>query len=113
VGFIGYGFLCFSLSAVPSITMTYGIFSDASSDSVIDCYYPVAFDALLLVCGFKNIFAFGFSYGVVPWIMRSGYQGAFGEMVAIQCGVILFALPLWYYGKKLRHASANWKVISW
>ena len=80
---------------------------------VIDSYYPVAFEALLMVCGLKNIFAFGFSYGVVPWIIRSGYEGAFGEMVAIQCGVMLLGLPLWYYGKRLRHISASWKLISW
>jgi hypothetical protein len=80
---------------------------------VIDSYYPVAFEALLLVNGLKNCFAFGFSYGVVPWLTRSGYQGAFCEMIAIQCGVMLFAIPLWYYGKKLRHVSAQWKVISW
>jgi len=83
------------------------------TNEVIDCYYPVAFEALLLVCGLKNIFAFGFSYGVVPWIIRSGYEGAFGEMVAIQCGVMLLSVPLWYYGKKLRQISAKWKVISW
>jgi hypothetical protein len=68
---------------------------------------------LLLVNGLKNIFAFGFSYGVVPWVTRSGYQNAFGEMVAIQTGVMLFAVPLYYYGKQLRHVSAGWKVISW
>ena len=95
--------------------MTYGITSSHAIllIPVIDSYHPVAFEALLLVCGLKNIFAFGFSYGVVPWITRSGYQGAFGEMVAIQCGVMLFALPLWYYGKQLRAISAHWKVITW
>jgi len=81
--------------------------------SVIDCYYPVAFDALLLVCGLKNIFAFGFSYGVINWIQLDTFQGAFGAMVGIQCGVMLFAVPLYYYGKQIRHASGTWRVISW
>lgn len=85
----------------------------ANPPLVIDAYYPVAFEALLLVNGLKNIFAFGFSYGVVPWVMRSGYSAAFGEMVVIQTGVMLFAIPMYFYGKKLRHASAMWKVISW
>jgi hypothetical protein len=88
-------------------------FPPFNTNSVIDSYYPVAFEALLLVNGLKNIFAFGFSYGVVPWITRSGFQGAFGEMIAVQTGVMLFAVPLFLYGKKLRHISAGWKVISW
>jgi hypothetical protein len=83
------------------------------SKLVIDSYYPVAFEALLLVSGLKNMFAFGFSYGVIPWVKRSGYQAAFGEMVAIQTGVILLAIPLFFYGKQIRHKSAGWKVISW
>ena len=47
------------------------------ANPVIDSYYPMAFEALLLVNGLKNVFAFGFSYGVVPWIIHSGYQDAF------------------------------------
>ena len=68
---------------------------------------------MLLVNGLKNIFAFGFSYGVIPWIQRDGYGSAFGAMVGIQCGVMLFALPLWFFGKKIRHQSSQWKLISW
>lgn len=83
------------------------------SNLVIDSYYPVAFEALLLVNGLKNMFAFGFSYGVIPWVTRSGFQTAFGEMVAIQTGVMLLAIPLFLYGKQIRHKSAGWKVISW
>jgi hypothetical protein len=93
--------------------MTYGTFSPCTTNSVIDCYRPVAFEALLLVNGLKNIFAFGFSYGVIPWVTRSGFKGAFGEMVVVQTGVMLFAVPLFLYGKKLRHISGGWKVISW
>ena len=87
--------------------------SPFSANLVIDSYLPVAFEALLLVNGLKNMFAFGFSYGVVPWVTRSGFQAAFCEMIAIQSGVMLFAVPLFIYGKKLRHISGGWKVISW
>ena len=80
---------------------------------VIDCYFLVSYEALLMVNGLKNIFGFGFSYAVVPWITLQGFQGAFGTMVGIQCGVMLFGIPLYFYGKRLRHASASWKLISW
>jgi hypothetical protein len=113
VAWIGGACINFGLAAVPAIVMTYGTFHLRNANSVIDCYYPVAFDALLIVNGVKNMFAFGFSYGVIPWIQRSGYEQAFGEMVVIQTGVMLFAIPLYIYGKQLRHISAGWKVISW
>src|SRR5947199_58007 len=48
---------------------------------VIDCYFLVSYEALLMVNGLKNIFGFGFSYAVVPWITLQGFQGAFGTMV--------------------------------
>lgn len=57
--FVGYGMISFGLCAVPTITMVY----------VSDCYLPVAPDALLLVNGLKNIVAFGFLYGIVPWFL--------------------------------------------
>jgi hypothetical protein len=82
-----------------------------NSNEVIDCYYPVAYEAMLLVNGLKNVFGWAFSYGVVPWVTRSGYQGAFCTMVGIQCAVMLFGVPLWYWGKQIRHHSASWKVI--
>jgi hypothetical protein len=80
---------------------------------VIDSYYPVAFECLLLINGLKNIYAFGVSYGVVPWVYRSGYKNAFGEMAGIQTGVMLLAIPLYFYGKRIRHITAGWKLISW
>jgi hypothetical protein len=80
---------------------------------VVDCYYPVTSDAMLLSVGLKNVFAFGFSYAIVPWISAQGYKDAFGTMAGVQFGVVLLGLPLWYWGKQIRHASANWKVISW
>jgi hypothetical protein len=80
---------------------------------VLDAYLPVAHEALVLVQGLKQVFAFGFSYGIVPWIDLSGFQGAFGTMVGIQCAIMLFGVPLWYWGKQIRHSTATWKVVSY
>ena len=80
---------------------------------VVDTYAPIAPEMLLLVSGLKQIFAFGLSFGVVPWISKEGYTGAFGEMAGIQAGIMLFGLPLWYYGKQIRYKSADWKLILW
>ena len=64
VGFVGYGFMNVGLTGVANIAMPY----------VMDAYFPVAADALLIINGLKNIVAFGFSYGAIPWITSSGFQ---------------------------------------
>ena len=78
---------------------------------VLDAYLPVGYEAVLLANALKQIFAFGFSYGVIPWVTLDGYGGAFGAMTGIQIGLMLFGLPLWYYGKQIRHKSGSWKII--
>jgi len=78
---------------------------------VLDAYLPVGYDAILLVNMLKQLFAFGFSYGIIPWVTLDGYVGAFGAMAGIQCGLMLFGIPLYFYGKQIRHQSAGWKII--
>lgn len=100
--FFGYGMISVSLTALPTITLAYAS----------DCAYPVNSDVLLLINGLKNIVAFGFLYGVVPWVNNSGYVNAFGAMAGIFAGVVsLGAVLLICYGASARHAAAQWKVI--
>lgn len=58
------GLIAFGLTSVPSISMTY----------VSDAYFPMAAEALLLINALKNIIAFGFIYGIVPWCSAVGYE---------------------------------------
>lgn len=105
-------------SQVPVITMTY----------VSDCYLPIAPDALLLINGLKNIVAFGFLYGVVPWVLEVGYGAwiqtsrewtladlvivdAFGTQAGIFVAIIGLAIPLSIFGERMRHKTAQWRII--
>lgn len=89
------------LTAVPIITMTY----------VSDCYLPVAPDALLLINGLKNVVAFGFLYGVVPWISEDGYVDAFGTQAGVYVAIVALAIPLSFFGARIRHKTALWRII--
>ncbi|KAK8114574.1 hypothetical protein PG999_006643 [Apiospora kogelbergensis] len=100
--FFGYGMISFALTAVPTITMAY----------VSDCVLPVNSDALMLVNGLKNIVAFGFLYGIVPWAEEAGYINCFGTQSGIFVGIIAIgAVPLIMYGARIRHAQAHWRII--
>ncbi|RMZ72263.1 MFS transporter [Pyrenophora seminiperda CCB06] len=100
--FFGYGMVSVALTALPTITMAY----------LSDCALPVNSDVLLLVNGLKNIVAWGFLYGVIPWVDSVGYASSFGTMAGIFAGIVgVGAVLLIVYGASARHASALWRVI--
>lgn len=96
---------------------------------VSDCALPVNSDALLLVNGLKNIgecaytsylqaytndwlVAFGFLYGIIPWVSKVGYVDCFGTMGGIFVAIVGGGgVLLIMYGARVRHASAQWKII--
>jgi hypothetical protein len=61
--YVGYAFLNI-VTAVASIAMTY----------VIESYFEVAAEALLLVNAMKNVVGWGFTYGFIPWTVSAGYE---------------------------------------
>lgn len=93
--------LSMGLTFVPVVTMTY----------VSDSYLPVNADALLLVNGLKNVVAFGFLYGVVPWVSEAGYIDAFGTQAGIYVAIMVLAVPLVLFGRRIRHKSGRWRII--
>ncbi|KAM0250557.1 hypothetical protein ACHAQJ_008567 [Trichoderma viride] len=99
---IGMGLLNFSITQSNTICIVY----------VIDSYRPVAGEITLAVTGFKALFAFFLSFETNPWVDRSGYRDAFGAMAGIAGGILLMWIPLYFWGKKIRHHSWQWGVIS-
>jgi hypothetical protein len=79
---------------------------------VIDAYRPVAGEITLAVMGFKSLFGFLLSFYTNTWVAQSGYQDAYGVMAAISAGVILMWVPLYFFGKRVRHATWSWPLIS-
>lgn len=78
---------------------------------VSDCYLPIAADALLLINGLKNVVAFGFLYGVVPWVTKVGYVDSFGTQAGVFVAIIALAIPLSIFGQRIRHKTAQWRII--
>ena len=80
---------------------------------VIDAYRPVAGEITLAVMGFKSLFGFLLSFYTNTWVAQSGYLNAYGTMGAISAVVLLFWIPLFFWGKRIRHATWQWPVISY
>ncbi|KAH8889562.1 MFS general substrate transporter [Thozetella sp. PMI_491] len=100
---IGLGLLNFSIVQGTNVALVY----------VIDAYRPVAGEITLAVMGFKSMFGFLLSFYTNNWVAESGYQDAYGVMAALSAAVILCWVPLYFWGKAIRHATWNWPVISY
>ncbi|KAI8632364.1 MFS general substrate transporter [Xylariaceae sp. FL1651] len=100
---IGLGLLNFSITQATSICLVY----------VIDAYRPIAGEITLTVLGFKSLFGFLLSFYTNPWIGEVGYLNAYGTMAAIAAAVLLLWVPLYLWGKSLRHQTWKWRLISY
>lgn len=61
----------------------------------------------------KSCFGFLLSFYTNPWIAKVGYLNAYGTMAGIAAAVLLLAIPMYLYGKNLRHISWNWSIVKW
>ncbi len=59
------------------------------------------------------LFGFLLSFYTNPWINSVGYFNAYGTMAGISAFIILCGLPLYIYGKRIRHASWHWGVVKY
>jgi hypothetical protein len=58
----------------------------------------------------QNIVAFGFLHGVDGWV-KTGYVNAFGTQAGVYVAVMALAIPLALYGERIRHKTAQWRII--
>jgi len=98
---LGLGLLNFAITQATNVTLVY----------TIDAYRPVAGEVTVSQLGFKAAFGFLLSFYTNPWIDEDGYAKAFGAMAGISGAVMLFAIPFYFFGKRIRHATWKWSVM--
>ncbi|RMD45116.1 hypothetical protein DV735_g69, partial [Chaetothyriales sp. CBS 134920] len=98
---LGLGFLSFAITQATNVSLVY----------TIDSYRPIAGEVVVTQLAFKSAFGFLLSFYTNPWIELQGYAGAFGTMAGISGGIIILWVPLFFYGRRIRHATLEWKVI--
>ena len=76
-----------------------------------DCYYPIIPEVLLLSVGLRNVFGFGISYAVIPWIIAVGYRKAFGTMVSIHCAILGLGPPFWYWARRFDMSQPSGNLL--
>jgi len=66
---------------------------------VVDIYFSLAPEAVLLIIGSKNVVGFGFSYGVIPWVTALEYSRTFGTVAGIQLLLRYWDCPFGFLGR--------------
>ncbi|XEV01600.1 hypothetical protein FSHL1_006887 [Fusarium sambucinum] len=98
---VGLGLLNFSIVQATNISLVY----------TIDGYRPVTGELAVTQHAFKSAFGFLLSFYTNPWIDQSGYAKAFAAMAGISGIIISMWIPMYLWGREIRHTSWNWPVI--
>lgn len=97
---IGYTCLGIQVAALPAIASTYAV----------DSYKPVAGSVFVSITINKNVWGYGFSRFITPWIIQSGYIKPIMTNMSLAVLWCLFGVLFWYKGKMFRRWTKNSKV---
>jgi hypothetical protein len=64
-------------------------------------------DAFTGVAFIRNAFSIGIPFAITPWIESNGLSNMFITCGFISLGVTLTMVPMVYYGKRIRRATAK------
>ncbi|PYH91839.1 MFS general substrate transporter [Aspergillus ellipticus CBS 707.79] len=92
---VGYAMQAFGVAGISNVAVTYAL----------DCYRPITGEALVIIFIIRNTIGMLLSLYAADWISKQGPAKVFGEMTAIQAVSILLALPLFFWGGKLRQIT--------
>ncbi|ODQ81894.1 hypothetical protein BABINDRAFT_160126 [Babjeviella inositovora NRRL Y-12698] len=100
---IFFGILGFGCSLASTTAITY----------TVDSYKMFAAEALVTLNVTKNVLGFLFSLFTNSFIDRKGAKDAFVTFGGIQIFICLFAIPLYFYGKRCRHWTDEREFMKW
>ncbi|KAF7561312.1 hypothetical protein G7046_g2831 [Stylonectria norvegica] len=97
---VGFGSAGVALSTVPTITVAYAI----------DAYKPISGEIMIVATILKNVTGFGMTYWLEPLVVKHGYMLPLMVWFVFTIGPMLLAIPLYFWGKKLRVATKDSRV---
>lgn len=97
---IGYGAAGLTMSTVPAIAVAYAV----------DSYKPMSGEIMIVGTVLKNTTGFGMTYWVAPMVLKDGYITPLMVWFTFTITPMLLAIPLYFWGKRLRVATKNSNV---
>ena len=99
---VGLGMLSFA--AVFSVNIVFAY--------VVDCYKPIASEAIAGLMALKAIFGFIISFYTNTWVADQSYDKAFGEMAAISAALLMIGVLFYMRGKQIRQSIMRYNLYS-
>ena len=97
---VGYGLTGVCVTSVPTIAIAYAV----------DSYKPIAGEIMVVATVLKNTCGFAMSYWVTSLGDSQGILTPVMVQLALTAGPVVFALPIWLWGKTLRRWTQNARV---
>lgn len=94
---IGYTCAGIQVAALPAITSTYAV----------DSYKPVSGSIFVAITVNKNVWGYGFSKFITPWIEESGFVEPIMTNMSLITLWCLFGVLFWFKGKTFRTWTRN------
>ena len=94
---IGYTCAGIQVAALPALVTTYAV----------DSYKPVAGSVMVAITVNKNVWGYGFSEFLTPWIMKSGFVPPIMTNMSLIILWCSFGIVFYYFGKTFRRWSKN------
>ncbi|GIZ42349.1 hypothetical protein CKM354_000562300 [Cercospora kikuchii] len=97
---IGYTCAGIQVAALPAMVNTYAV----------DSYKPVAGALMVSITVNKNLWGYGFSEFITPWVMKDGFIPPIMlnmSLITLWCA---FGIPFYFFGKTFRRWSKNSSV---
>lgn len=117
---VGLGMLAFSVICGGSITLSYAVdcFKVKSSlshnfDQEADVRQEISGETMMSVVVIRNTLGFAINYAINPWIDGMGLQNCFVTVAMVAFGCTATFLPMIWFGKRMRRASAEkyWEYV--
>ena len=81
-----------------------------NSQQLIDSYANLACDCFVMICISRGLVPFVWTFFVSEWVSKQGYLIPFGGLTAILGVLSLLLIPVIWYGKRTRIATARFVV---
>ncbi|KAK3498940.1 uncharacterized protein B0T23DRAFT_328631 [Neurospora hispaniola] len=95
-----FGMVGFGMAGVPGVWFNY----------LIDSYANLASDCFVMICISRGLVPFVWTFFVSEWVSKQGYLIPFGGLTAILGVLSLLLIPVIWYGKRTRIATARFVV---
>jgi hypothetical protein len=75
---------------------------------LIDSYDQLASDCFVMICIFRGLIPFAWTFFVAQWVEKDGFLIPFGGFTAIMGVFALLTIPIIFWGKRMRIATAHY-----